>query len=221
MDADIVVAGAGPVGLAVGVLAATSGFDVLVADPRVDPRGSAAIDKACGEGLLPIGLRRLQALGVDPPGRPLAGIRYQPAAGGPAAGARFRTGPGRGVRRTVLQRALAMRAADVGARLLPAAVAWFAADSTGVRVRLNGDGGAAEVRCRWLVGADGLHSSVRRAAGLADVADVQRASRTGVVRGRPLPGGRQELATGCAATSPRGPGPTSSRCTGPATPRRM
>ncbi|MGZ4665760.1 MAG: NAD(P)/FAD-dependent oxidoreductase, partial [Frankiaceae bacterium] len=168
MDADLLVAGAGPVGLAVGVLAATAGFDVLIADPRFDSAGGEPIDKACGEGLVPVGLRRLQALGVDPPGRPLAGIRYLPAAGGPAADARFRTGAGRGVRRTVLQRALASRATGVGARVLPAAVAGFMTGSAGVRARLRGDGGTAEVRCRWLVGADGLHSSVRRAAGLAD-----------------------------------------------------
>ena len=183
MDADlVVVARAGPVGLAVGVLAATAGLDVLVADPRADPLGRADIDKACGEGLLPVGLRRLQALGIDPPGRPLAGIRYLSAAGGPGADARFRAGPGRGVRRTELQRALAMRAADVRARVLRAAVTGFAAEPAGVRVRLRGDGGT-EVCCRWLVGADGLHSSVRRVAGLGDAAGVQRDSGAGAVRG--------------------------------------
>lgn len=167
MDADVVVAGAGPVGLAVAVLAATSGFAVLVADPRLGPAGGEPIDKACGEGLLPVGLRRLRALGVDPPGRPIAGIRYLGAEGGPAADAHFRAGPGRGVRRTVLHQALAARAADVGVGMLGAAVTGFAQDRAGVQVRLRDDGRESLARARWLVGADGLHSSVRRAAGLA------------------------------------------------------
>ena len=170
VDADVLVAGAGPVGLAVAVLAATSGFDVLVADPRVDQAGGEPIDKACGEGLLPLGLRRLRGLGVDPPGRPLAGIRYLRATGGPTADARFRAGPGRGVRRTVLQGALAARAAGAGVAVIRGAVVGLAQDERAVQVRLRGDGGEAVVRARWLVGADGLHSLVRRTSGLAGVA---------------------------------------------------
>ena len=166
----MLVAGAGPVGLAVAVLAATSGFDVLVADPRVDQAGAEPIDKACGEGLLPLGLRRLRALGVDPPGRPLAGIRYLRATGGPTADARFRAGPGRGIRRTVLQGALAARAAGAGVAVIRGAVVGLAQDERAVQVRLRRDGGEAVVRARWLVGADGLHSLVRRTSGLAGAA---------------------------------------------------
>ena len=176
----MLVAGAGPVGLAVAVLAATSGFDVLVADPRVDQAGGEPIDKACGEGLLPLGLRRLRALGVDPPGRPLAGIRYLRATGGPTADARFRAGPGRGVRRTVLQGALAARAAGAGVAVIRGAVVGLAQDERAVQVRLRGDGGEAVVRARWLVGADGLHSLVRRTSGLAGTAP--RRARYGLRR---------------------------------------
>lgn len=43
----------------------------------------------------------------------------------------------------------------------------FAADDAGVTVRLNRPDGSPEtVRCRWLVGADGAHSPVRKGAGL-------------------------------------------------------
>ncbi len=43
---DVLVAGAGPVGLATAIYAAKSGLEVVVADPR-----SGDMDKACGEGL--------------------------------------------------------------------------------------------------------------------------------------------------------------------------
>ena len=64
-----------------------------VIEPRPDP-----LDKACGEGLMPGGLRALAELGVDPAGHPFLGIRY--LGRGASAVADFSSGPGRGVRRT-------------------------------------------------------------------------------------------------------------------------
>lgn len=88
---------------------------------------------------------------------PFAGIRY--VDGERVAEARFATGRGLGIRRPALHRALTERAAATGARLR-----W------GTRVRgllPNGiDTGAGPVVCRWVVGADGLTSRVRRWAGL-------------------------------------------------------
>ena len=50
----------------------------------------------------------------------------------------------------------------------PVTLADFAADAAGVRARLRrADGSDEEVRARYLVGCDGAHSAVRKAAGIA------------------------------------------------------
>jgi 2-polyprenyl-6-methoxyphenol hydroxylase-like FAD-dependent oxidoreductase len=68
---DVVVVGGGPVGLAAAMYAVGSGLSVVVLEPR-----QGAIDKACGEGLMPGGVGALATLGVDPVGWDLVGIRY-------------------------------------------------------------------------------------------------------------------------------------------------
>lgn len=148
---DLIVAGGGPVGLATAITAAMAGLDVVVVEPRHGP-----IDKACGEGLMPDAVARLSTLGIHPTGIDLAGIRYR--SGSRVAEARFTAGAGRGVRRTVLHQALTDRALDLGVRFLPGRVDEVAQTSDGVA--------AAGLRSRYLVGADGLHSTVRRAVGL-------------------------------------------------------
>jgi len=161
---DLVVVGGGPVGLAAALRAAAAGLDVVVLEPRgVDP--AAPVDKACGEGLLPGALAAVHDLGVDPPGAPLTGIAYEaPRRGGRTWRAEhdFAAGPGRGVRRTALHAALAGRVLEVGVPVRRARVLDLAQD--GARVQLATDDGP--VRGRWVLGCDGLHSTVRRAAGL-------------------------------------------------------
>lgn len=151
LDAEVIVAGGGPVGLAAAIHARAAGLSVLVLEPRPAP-----VDKACGEGLMPSALRRLAALGVDPPGPALTGIRYLSPTARAEAG--FRDGLGRGVRRTALHSGLHGRAAALGATWAAEPVRELAFDQSGVTV--NG------YRGRWLIGADGLHSRVRRLAGL-------------------------------------------------------
>ncbi|WP_207769414.1 NAD(P)/FAD-dependent oxidoreductase [Nocardioides currus] len=151
---DLVVAGGGPVGLAVALHAARAGLDVVVREPRDGP-----IDKACGEGLMPGALGELAALGVDPEGHDLAGIRYldglRPHR---SVEARFRAGPGRGVRRTTLHAALSEAVSAAGVPVEQRAVRAV----RDVRDHVLVDDEPA----RHLVGADGLHSSVRTLAGL-------------------------------------------------------
>lgn len=151
-DVDLLVAGGGPAGLATAVYAARAGMSVLVCEPRTAP-----VDKACGEGLMPGGVRRLAALGVRPAGMPLSGVTYTDLAGRRAT-APFTAGPGLGVRRTELHAALATAAKAAGTR-------WSAARVTDVRQDASGVT-AAGVRARWLVAADGLHSPVRRRLGV-------------------------------------------------------
>lgn len=175
MDADVLVVGAGPVGLAAAVHARAAGLDVLVVDRR-----TGTLDKACGEGLLPGALRAVQALGADPPGQPLAGISYRSP--GRHADHLFAAGPGRGIRRTALHEALSKRAADVGAQLLHGRVTGLRQDAGGVEIDMVSGGGTGRgrepvtLRAGWVLGCDGLHSTVRRLAGL-DVGTGQRAGR--------------------------------------------
>jgi flavin-dependent dehydrogenase len=158
-ETDVFVIGGGPAGLAAALAARQIGFDVVVAD-RAQPQ----IDKACGEGLMPDALEALRRIGVNlgsGNGPCFRGIRFldeKLKAEASFAGQSF----GLGVRRTELHRILAERAKDVGVVAL-----WGkrieALTASGVVV----DG--QTIRCRWIVGADGFHSTVRRWAGLVPV----------------------------------------------------
>lgn len=148
---DVLVAGGGPVGLATALYAQRAGLEVAVLEPRPAP-----IDKACGEGLMPPAVQALAELGVEPPGRPLRGVRY--VDGTYTAQALFPDAAGRGVRRTALQGCLREVVAARGITVRQTAVTELRQDEAGVRV--------AGLRARYLVGADGLHSTVRRLVGL-------------------------------------------------------
>lgn len=151
VDADVLVVGGGPVGLAAAIEARLAGLSVVVVEPRV-----GAIDKACGEGLMPGTLTALARLGVDPVGHPLTGITYRDEHR--HVDHPFRGGQGRGVRRTVLHGTLLARSADVGVEHLAARVTDLRLGPRSVE--------AAGVRARWLLGCDGLHSTVRGLVGL-------------------------------------------------------
>lgn len=169
-ERDLVVVGGGPAGLATAIEARLAGLEVVVLDRRNPP-----VDAACGEGLMPAGVRRLLGLGVILPEKEVGrihGIRYRD--GGRAAEARFRDGMGLGVRRRTLHQALVDRAAALGADLR-----W------GVSVTSLRDGGVqtdghGAVSGRWVVAADGRLSGVRRLAGI-DVR-MPRRRRFGVRR---------------------------------------
>jgi flavin-dependent dehydrogenase len=164
---DVLVVGGGPVGLAAAIHCALAGLSVTVAEPRAAP-----VDKACGEGVMPAAVRRLAALGVTPDGHPLRGIRYLDAAH--QADAPFRHGDGLGVRRTVLHAALAARAAALGIPVIPARVTALE--------RHAGHVAAAGVEARYLVAADGLHSTIRRVLERETPAGPGRVPRQAVPR---------------------------------------
>lgn len=168
---DLLVAGGGPVGLGTALYATRRGLRVAVAEPRPAP-----IDKACGEGLMPGAVAALRELGVDPPGRSFAGIRY--VRGQDHAEGFFRSGPGLGVRRTELHASLAGAAEDAGIEVIPAAVHGIEQTDRYVEAALSGragsrgagarrDAGSPNVRTRYLAAADGLHSPIRDRLGLA------------------------------------------------------
>ncbi|HUD72069.1 MAG TPA: NAD(P)/FAD-dependent oxidoreductase, partial [Dongiaceae bacterium] len=164
---DYAIVGAGPAGLAVGIEAALAGRRAVVLERR-----AGALDKACGEGLMPAAVARLRRMGVTLPTdgfQPFHGIRYVDA--DLAAEARFVDGAGWGVRRTVLSEALLRRAAALGVDVRHGVEArGFTATGRGVRL----DAGGEPIAAGWLVGADGLHGAVGRAAGFAVRRDLRR-----------------------------------------------
>lgn len=162
---DALIVGGGPAGLATAILATQAGMKVVVAEPRATP-----IDKACGEGLMPAAVARLRALGVELTGHAIRGIRYRDPKH--CVDGLYRSGPGMGVRRTTLHEALAKRAADLGIQVEQTRVTEFE--------QSRGYVDAAGYRARYLIGADGLHSSIRRSCGLAPA--PPRRSRFGLRR---------------------------------------
>ena len=169
---DVAVAGGGPAGLAAAIRSARRGFRTVLYE-----RGEGAIDKACGEGLMPAGVRELQELRAMPAeSAPFRGIRYLQE-NGHVAEARFAAGEsGLGIRRTALAEALRRRAIECGAELRRGSVK--AALASADRIVVHTDEGAVEARL--LVAADGLHSPLRRAAGLDGPASA--AARYGIRR---------------------------------------
>lgn len=155
---DVVVVGGGPAGLAVAIGLRERGARVVLLE-----RGRPPIDKPCGEGLMPGGIAALRALGVEVPIRAaFHGVRNldRDWRGPFTFVGRFSAGRvGWGIRRTRLHEALVARAAAVG---VDARYGLRAEGIAGDRVRTA----RGALRADWIVGADGLHSHVRRWAGI-------------------------------------------------------
>lgn len=172
MIEDVVIAGGGPAGLAAAIRAAQRGLRTLLFE-----RSEGVPDKACGEGLMPSGARELAKLGarIDE-SAPFHGIRYLQE-DGKSVEARFRGGSGLGIRRTVLAKALRERALQCGAELRQGTVQSARAERDRIEVTTY----QGSVLGRLLVAADGLHSPLRRAAGL-DGAPDSAPARYGIRR---------------------------------------
>jgi menaquinone-9 beta-reductase len=156
---DVFVVGGGPAGLAAALAARQRGLEVTVADSCAPP-----IDKPCGEGLMPDGIAALEKLGVTIPrneAHRFCGIRF--VSSGLSVEAAFPYGYALGVRRTNLHRIMVDHAQKSGVRFLwQAVVTGLRSDGVMVQDRL--------FPARYIVGADGSASRVRRWAGL----DVHR-----------------------------------------------
>ena len=152
---DVLVVGGGPAGLAAAIAARGKGLRVTVADWSRPP-----IEKPCGEGLMPDSLAALRQLGVaigSEHSFPFRGIRFLTRS--TSVSANFPAGCGLGMRRPALHQLLADRAAEAGVRFhWGARVSGISSDG----VVVNGE----PLRSRWIIGADGQNSQVRRWAGL-------------------------------------------------------
>lgn len=172
MRADVVVVGAGPAGLAAAISARQRGMDVIVVDPHTPP-----IDKACGEGIMPTGVRLLRDLGVDlQAGRPFLGIALVDH--DVIAQAPFLRGPGLAMRRTALSTSLYERAQAVGARFSFGGRVQRVTENASMSQVMLSTG--ERIDARHVIAADGLHSVLRKRLGVMD--ERPRTRRFGVRR---------------------------------------
>jgi menaquinone-9 beta-reductase len=154
---DVFVIGGGPAGLAAAIAARQKGLSVMVSDG-----GEPPIDKPCGEGLLPETLAALDELRIAiPPGLGFGfrGIRF--VEGSEELCAEFPQGEAIGIRRTVLHELLIGRAKECGVEL------FWKTPVVGIgrnQVRLAD----RVVDTRWIIGADGGASRVRKWSGLGE-----------------------------------------------------
>ena len=170
---EIAVVGAGPSGATTALLLARAGHAVTVFDRARFPR-----DKACGEGLMPPGVRVLRDLDLlvpvlDTGAQQLHGVEYTHPEGWPTAYAPFGPPPlggepwGLGVRRTTFDEVLvdALRREALVAIHEDEGVTGLLRDAEGRIVGVTT--ARRELRADVVVAADGLHSRVRRWAGLS------------------------------------------------------
>jgi 2-polyprenyl-6-methoxyphenol hydroxylase-like FAD-dependent oxidoreductase len=175
-DYDVLVAGAGPVGLMLATELRLAGVRVLVAEARSEPDTTlkaGGINTATAEaldrrGLLPA-VREAEGRqrnvvppssvghfgGIQVPAAPVDGDDPSLRGRGPAWYVQ--------IPQFEMEQILGKRAAELGVEVRRGAeVSGFEADEAGVTVHLRD---AADVRVGWLVGCDGGRSVVRRQAG--------------------------------------------------------
>jgi flavin-dependent dehydrogenase len=152
---EVIVVGAGPAGIVAAIAARRHGLQAIVLDARTPP-----IDKPCGEGILPQGVAALSALGISLPaecGFPFRGIRFVDEEH--TARADFAGATGFSIRRVKLHQLLVNHAVEAGVE--------FRWGTRVIRIDQDAVRTAREsISYRWLIGADGQNSQVRKWAGL-------------------------------------------------------
>ncbi|MFI5508151.1 FAD-dependent monooxygenase [Mycobacterium sp. NPDC051804] len=166
----VLIAGAGPIGLTAAIELTRRGIDCRIVDPLLEPPQYA---KAVG--VQPRTLEVFESMGllgrmldaaiemhgqiVYVNGEKVGQVDFAVPSDVPFG---FTAIPQYATER-ILRSELAMRGVEVerGVR-----VTGFEQDADGVRVTLAGDGGEHTVQAGYLIGADGAHSAVRKALGL-------------------------------------------------------
>ena len=149
---NVLIVGGGPTGLSAAIFCALNGIQAEVWEPK-----EGVIDKACGEGLMPAAIEKLQEMGVSiETSHEFFGIRY--IDNGLVAEGIFPQGPGQGVRRLVLHEALLKRAEELGVLFKKRKLKQI--HSTADYVEADGE------RFSYALAADGLNSPIRKNLGL-------------------------------------------------------
>ncbi|MFF0862062.1 FAD-dependent oxidoreductase [Nonomuraea sp. NPDC003560] len=168
MDTDVLVVGAGPVGLALACALLQHGLTVRVVDKAARPattsranfvhaRGSEVLDRLDALGDLPQESVRAMTITTYAGNRPMMRIRFGDPGLGTAA-------PPMVISQARVEARLRERLAVLGGRPeWGSALVQAEQDADGVTATL-GDG--RTVRARWLVGCDGTGSTVRKLAGI-------------------------------------------------------
>ena len=163
----MVVVGAGPAGIAAAITAKRAGLSVLVVDKATFPR-----DKCCGDGLTTGALRTLEALGLDlatvPSCTPVDGAWVRSPNGRVVE---FPFPRGRGLfgavaPRLELDAALVELARANGVEVLDGRALLSARQ--GAHFATLSIAGIGERTARFVVGADGMWSPLRKMLGLAE-----------------------------------------------------
>ena len=158
---DVIIIGGGPAGLFAGIVCARNNLKTLILEKKVYP-----IDKACGEGIMPSGIEYLRELGIIPfikkyPYQHFKGIRYI-SRKGRTAEANFKNGSGWGIQRTELSSALLECASSFPNLEIQSGVLAKYNIGENPEVIINNK----TLRPKLLIGADGLHSRIRKLANL-------------------------------------------------------
>ncbi len=167
LTCDVLVVGAGPAGIAAALELRRAGRDVLVIDKATFPR-----DKCCGDGLTTGALRALAELDFDPSRvaswTPTTDVWLRSPSGREMS---MPLPQGRGTFAAIAPRmefddALVRTALDRGVRIAQGVTFTQITSMTndGAVVAVEGLG---EVRCEFVVAADGMWSPVRKSLGLS------------------------------------------------------